>query len=237
MFTRAMEAKLGELVEKFGLSAEQFGTNIDLQMRKNDVVDEEQTPEICAKNYLELRKNAGESCDMFPDVPSVLKGACNLYAQQLALDPAVRKCIRARYRDDGLQIATEPTALGKERIDETHKMSGIKRTKKPTAHLRASGEFLLMREAEAERLIALKLDHLDDQWRMILGADVDENFLSNSENLSANKWNELRKQVLAKLLDELLLPTFEAEYRAHLVRHDGLATPFVLSKVASPTIR
>ena len=143
---KAKAAGLGKFVEGFGLSAFQFGVNVSLEMKKNDVEDDELMPEELASEY---------ECASYPDADSVLRGARNMLSRQLADEPQVRRHVRQQYRN-GVAIHTAPTARGKEEIDRNHRLNGIRHIAKPAENLRGQ-EFLLIQEAERGRLITVSL--------------------------------------------------------------------------------
>ena len=129
---KAKAAGLGKFVERFGLSAFQFGVNVSLEMKKNDVEDDELMPEKLAEEY---------ECASYPDADSVLRGARNMLSRQLADEPQVRRHVRQQYRNE-IKVETAPTARGKEEIDRNHRLNGIRHIAKPVENLRGQ-EFLV----------------------------------------------------------------------------------------------
>ena len=202
---KAQAAGLGKLVEQSGLSAFQFGVNVSVDMKKNDVVDSEKMPEELAQDFV---------CDLYPDVDSVLRGSCNMLARQIADEPHVRRHVRGLYRAN-MYISTKPTARGIDNISVTDRLNGIRHIRKLINELRGQ-EFLLILEAEKARLIDVVLESADPNWRSILQQECEDFFLSDRENAVAEKWNDWRKIALTKAIENMLLPAMQHELRAEL---------------------
>ena len=202
---KAQAAGLGKFVEQFGLTAFEFGNNVSLEMKKHDVMDNEKAPEDLAADFVS---------DSYPDADSVLRGSCNMLARQIAEEPHVRRHIRGLSRQH-LMIHTIPTARGKERIERTDKLNGIRHISMPISKLRGQ-QFLLILEAEKERLIEVNLESQDPNWRTNMQEECENLFLSDRENEVAKKWNEQRKTALTKAIENMLLPALGQELRSEL---------------------
>jgi transcription elongation factor SPT6 len=202
---KAQAAGLGKFVEQFGLTAFQFGVNVSLEMKKNDVEDHERMPEDLAQDFV---------CDAYPDADSVLRGSCNMLARQIADEPHVRRHVRSLYRTN-MFIATKPTTRGKENISPTDRLNGIRHIRKQIEDLRGQ-EFLLIMEAEKGRLIEVVLESSDPNWRSNMQQESEDLFLSDRENEVAAKWNEQRKIALTKAIENMLLPAMQQELRSEL---------------------
>jgi transcription elongation factor SPT6 len=202
---KARTAGLDKFIEQSGMTAALFGNNVDLEMRKNEVEDPEQLPEDMAKDFV---------CDAYPDEPSVIRGARNMLAQQIAAEPAVRKYARTQYHLH-LGLLTEPTIRGKEQIDQTHRCNGIRNIRKKLTDLRGQ-EFLLIESAERQGLVNVSIETLESNWRERIQQECEGYLLSSKENLIAASWNELRRGALTKAFDQILLPALEREVRNDL---------------------
>lgn len=129
----AQRAGINGLVEKFGLSSEQFADNVRDQYRRHEVAECPLMPRDAAEEYI---------CSQFPDPESVLRAARYILAYQIAAEPVVRRWARQSLENQ-VVIDIKPTPKGMRLIDDTHPLSAVKFLKdKPVVELMGNAIFL-----------------------------------------------------------------------------------------------
>ncbi|GIY83000.1 transcription elongation factor SPT6 [Caerostris extrusa] len=131
------EAGLDGLAKKFGLTAEQFGENLQDNYQRHEVDQYPIEPNDVASDFA------------FKTPEDCLKAAKFLVATQISREPAVRKCIRQTYFERA-KLTVRPTKKGIKEIDENHPCFSFKYLKfKPVMDLRGD-QFLKLYMAERD---------------------------------------------------------------------------------------
>lgn len=129
----AQRAGVGKLLDKFGLSSEQFADNVRDQYRRHEVMACPIMPHEAAQDYI---------CPQFPNSESVLKAARYILAYQIAAEPVVRRWARQSLESQ-VVIDVKPTAKGMRVIDENHPLASVKFLKnKPAQELMSNAIFI-----------------------------------------------------------------------------------------------
>lgn len=129
----AQRAGIGGLVEKFGLSAEQFADNVRDQYRRHEV-------NPCPT--LPLDAAAGFVCKQFTEPVNALCAARYMLALQISREPVVRQLARMNLSTQTV-LDLKPTCKGMRLIDELHPLSHVKFLKnKPVTELMGDVTYL-----------------------------------------------------------------------------------------------
>ncbi|CAJ0585018.1 unnamed protein product, partial [Mesorhabditis spiculigera] len=186
---------LGKLAQRFGLSAEQFATNLIFDSAQEDVHPENADPHEVAYQLIQDR----------PAVDA-LKDAVYVLAMEFAQEPRVVSTLRSRYREHA-NVVCWPTKQGCVIIDEDHPIFRYRYLNKPVKEF-TDDQFLYLALAHRDKLIELKIT-LDDHD---LAAAIIDNGVFRSEGYgnAAFEWNALRDQVVQAMVRSLL-PKLEKE--------------------------
>lgn len=111
------EKNLGTLVERFGLTAQQFAENLSDQYNRHSVEQFTLMPEETAAEFVDKRR--------FSDEAKVLAGARYMIACQISAEPSVRACVRQAFYERAL-LSIYPTPQGIREIDDLHPYAKFK---------------------------------------------------------------------------------------------------------------
>ncbi|KAJ1916301.1 Transcription elongation factor spt6 [Mycoemilia scoparia] len=225
--------------ENLGITPRQFGETLN-NINQHYVDDHSRLdkPEKVAEGYLTRE---------FPNPKMVIKVATAYLAQMLALDPHVKRYVRAHFHAHA-HIWVWPTKRGKVEISHNeHPYFAFKYLRpKPVAEFANSSQILKILKAESEGLVrvgvglsdvekAPRFEKSDEEiWKLEQRAIVDE-FASEMERMiqsdavheSAEAWNLLRGNGVRIALDEHLLPAasrwvlgkLKSEAELYIARH------------------
>ena len=115
LYSICRKSGLGGLSQKFSLSSEQLGENLQLMFKKHEVEDVNITPEEVATEF-NTRK--------FGVSQSVLKGARHKEVVEISYDPTLREHAQSVYNDKAL-VTTRPMSDGDSAIDSFHQYAGV----------------------------------------------------------------------------------------------------------------
>ena len=100
-------------VQKYGITATQFGMNVNLQYRHHSTEDPEILPEQVAESFVTA---------MFRTPRHVVLAARALLSTEISTDPMVRRWLRERLRKIA-SVTVRPTVKGRKEIDRFHEYS------------------------------------------------------------------------------------------------------------------
>ncbi|MCO5570094.1 hypothetical protein L7F22_023810 [Adiantum nelumboides] len=190
---------LGVVAGQFGLTAEQFGENLQAMYKRHEVEDSSSTPEDLAKER------------DFGDSQAVLRGARLMAAVEISTEPAVRDHVRNVYFERAV-LSTKPTKEGNTVIDANHDYAAVKwLSNKPLGAFK-DGQWLIIQKAEEEKLIEVCLGLPKDASNNLI-QEFESMYLSDGVSRTAQLWNEQRRQIVKDALDSMLLPFLEKEAR------------------------
>lgn len=150
----AQRVGIGGLVDKFGLSAEQFADNVRDQYRRHEV-------NPCP--MLPLDAAAGFVCKQFADPSSALCAARYMLALQISREPVVRQLARMNLSTQTV-VDLKPTCKGLRIIDESHPLCHVKFLKnKPVSELMGDVTYL-----HIHNVSALSIDCVVDLMPIII---------------------------------------------------------------------
>ncbi|KAI9805652.1 MAG: Transcription elongation factor spt6 [Piccolia ochrophora] len=195
IWERVRNGKVYGLVQAFGISADAIAQNYLREGRRQYTDDPSTLPDDMAdsENFLDPPE--------FVTGAQVLKAAKNMFAEEIAMSPKMRKVMRRTYFQAGL-VECFRTERGLRKIDEQHPYYAFKylRNQQLSDIARQPDMYLKMLKAEEEGLIEVKVrlqryDHFKQQLRGMM--------LSDNYSEIADAWNDARKEVLDLALNKL----------------------------------
>lgn len=194
LFERVRSSKVYGLVRAFGITADAFAQNA-LGGRRQYTEDTTERPDDLADS---------ESIMDPPDYSTgaqCLKAAKAMFAEEIFLNPKMRKVMRSAFYQDGV-IECFRTEKGLRRIDENHPYYDCKylRNQQMRDFVHQPDLFLRMIRAEDEGLVEIKIRMQNaESFRKKLYSDIE------SDNFSdiADAWNRERRDVLDMALLKL----------------------------------
>ncbi|OAQ35444.1 transcription elongation factor Spt6 [Linnemannia elongata AG-77] len=189
--------QLAGFIKDFGLSAREFGTNLiegNKRFFPEDVIA--RSPTESAENLLK---------EGFPSADRVISMAMNMIAQELAVDPQVRRAIRAKY-ESAACVTVTPTEKGVTVIDELHPFYPFKRLAQKYVRDFHDGQYLQILQAQSEGLVKVEIK-IPEEANYLQG--VMDYFLSDNFSENSQKWNELRRKVLSTALKDSVFVLIE----------------------------
>ncbi|KAI1316773.1 Transcription elongation factor spt6 [Mortierella claussenii] len=181
--------QLADYIKDFGLSAREFGTNLVEENKRHFPEDVAIPPHEAAEVYVARG---------FPSTDRVVAMAMNMISQEIAVDPQVRKAIRAKYENTAC-VSVTPTEKGATVIDELHPYYPFKRLSQKYVRDFHDGQYLQILQAQSEGLIKVEIK-LPDEAAYLQKAF--EYFLSDYSSEVVNKWNEVRRKILTSALKD-----------------------------------
>ena len=194
-FEKIRSGKVYNLVRAFGITANDFAQNALSKSRRHYTEDPSDRPEDLANSpdVLETPEYAsGAHC---------LRAAKAMFAEEIALNPTMRKVMRIEYYMTGV-IDCFRTEKGLKKIDDQHIYAEFKYLRNLTLpHIAAKPElFLKMCKAEEEGLVEIRvrIKKLNDFKKMLYSVLESDNFSEVAES-----WNRLRREALDSALVKL----------------------------------
>ncbi|KAF8928944.1 SH2 domain-containing protein [Dissophora ornata] len=181
--------QLSDLIKDFGLSAREFGTNLIEGNKRFFPDDVALLPQEDAEKYVERG---------FPSADRVVAMAMNMIAQEVAVDPQVRKAIRSKYENTACVTVT-PTEKGANVIDELHPYYPFKRLAQKFVRDFHDGQYLQILQAQSEGLVKIEIKLPEEATYL---QSVFDYFLSDNYSESSQKWNDLRRKILTSALKD-----------------------------------
>jgi transcription elongation factor SPT6 len=130
---------------------------------------------------------------------------------EISTEPAVRELVRDLYVER-LVVSTRPTSDGNDAIDAFHQYAGVKWLLNKPIIAFNDAQWLLIERAAEEKLLEVTVSLPKDQIATLM-QDCEALYLSDGVSLTAQQWNEQRKQILRDAIVALLLPAMEKEAR------------------------
>lgn len=177
--------------QKFGKCLAE-GRNVDIF--DDPVVD----PKLAAENY--VTDQGG-----FNSPERVISLAMNMCAQEIAVDPVVRKEVRSKF-DSVACVTVTPTEKGAVAIDELHPYYPFKRLNQKYVRDFHDGQFLQILQAQSEGLVKVEIKIPNETEYL---KTVSDYLQSDGTSETAEKWNELRRKIVTSALKEQVLVLME----------------------------
>ncbi|CAH8510288.1 Transcription elongation factor SPT6, variant 2 [Schistosoma haematobium] len=211
----AKRAGIGDLVQRFGLSASQFAENVQDQYLRHDVDQCPMLPIDAAGDFLSPQ---------FPNSELALSAARYMLAFEISREPLVRKMMRQMFNLQAV-ISMRPTERGAKHIDESHPLFQIKYlSNKPVADLMGNALFLHIHNAERDKLVQYEIHVPTEQIRGLSLVDELQRFFYQDEFSSlVQAWNEQRNLVLKQAAEEFIFPGLVRELRQKLLNESQQA--------------
>ncbi|KAI9827301.1 MAG: Transcription elongation factor spt6 [Phylliscum demangeonii] len=195
LFERVRNGKVYRLVRAFGITADAFAQNASKEGRRQYADDPNELPD-----------NMADAVDLL-DPPEfstgalVLKAAKAMFAEEIAMNPKMRRVTRQAYYMSGI-VDCVRTDRGLKLIDEQHQYYEFKylRNQQLSDIARQPDMFLRMLEAELNGLVqvTIRLQNEAEFKKQLYNVLASDNF---SE--VADAWNAQRKEVLEMALARL----------------------------------
>ncbi|KAG0252718.1 Transcription elongation factor spt6 [Mortierella polycephala] len=195
-YDTAKRKQLDKLVKDFGLSAREFGTNLIEGNKRFFPDDLAVLPEEAAQEYV------GQG---FPSADRVVGLVMRMIAQEIAVDPQVRKAIRSKYEFTAA-VTVIPTEKGAAAIDELHPFYPFKRLAQKQIRDFHDGQFLQILQAQSEGLVNVEIKIPDEAEYL---QKIQDFFLSDNFSETSDKWNEQRRKILTSALKEQVFVLME----------------------------
>lgn len=216
-YQKCREDYIGELVEKFGLTAEEFGVNLRDDFQRNTVRQNVIRP-------LDEAANCLRPGIRFHDRDSILKAAVYMYSREISCDPIVRRTVRKHYFEDAV-INVKPTAQGMREIDENHPCYPLKFLKNKPVNTLVGENFLNILNAERDKLLEVKfsIEAVDttDPGRATVSTYYESLralYFADYYSTVIGEWNEKREEAVCAALSKFLLPCIEKQLRDKLIK-------------------
>ncbi|KAH8671172.1 transcription elongation factor SPT6 [Xylariales sp. PMI_506] len=185
VFERTRNSKVYQFVRAYGLTPDRLAQNLQRDGKKTLAEDDDKLPIDLADSLTDVDAPTGEA---------VLHQARQMYAEELFMNPRMRKHFRSHFYQMG-EVSCQRTEKGLRRIDESHPFYEIKYLINQTIPdlARRPELFLKMMKAEEEGLVEVQLHlHNERDFRRQLDAE----FASDNYSSRADAWNEERQKVL-----------------------------------------
>ncbi|CAI6342465.1 unnamed protein product [Periconia digitata] len=191
-FDKLRTGRADRLVKAFGIAPDEFARRAEGTVAGDHLIED---PGVKPEEFADQLAEAPETGF------TLLKGAKQLYAQELQTNPRLRRFIRGSFYQNAL-IDCIRTDKGMRKITEDHPYYEFKYIRKQT-FLDLSGRpdlFLKMLKAEDEGLIHVKIwmGNYDSFKQRLHNHIVSDNVSEVSE-----QWNSLRKELLDVAVDKL----------------------------------
>ncbi|CDS40561.1 transcription elongation factor spt6 [Echinococcus multilocularis] len=205
----AQRAGISGLVERFGLSAEQFADNVHDQYRRHEVNQCPMLPLDAAADFV---------CPQFSEPATVLRAARYMLAFEISREPVVRQLARMNLSTQAV-LDLKPTSKGMRLIDESHPLSPVKFLKnKPIAELMGDVTYLHVHNAVRDGLVTVKVHVPECQQRgLSLLDDLEHYFHQDEFSALVQAWNEQRSLVLKEAIEQFLQPHIFKEMQEKLL--------------------
>ncbi|CAO3569079.1 unnamed protein product [Mortierella alpina] len=188
--------QLTDLIKDFGLSAREFGTNLIEGNKRFFPDDLAILPEDAAASYV------GPG---FPSADRVVSLVMKMIAQEIAVDPQVRRAIRSKYESSACVTVT-PTEKGMGVIDELHPYYPFKRLSQKYVRDFHDGQYLQILQAQSEGLVKVEIK-IPEEAKYLQG--IQDFFLSDNFSETSQKWNEIRGKILMSALKDQVFVLME----------------------------
>jgi transcription elongation factor SPT6 len=209
-YSLAKKAGIEEFASKFGITAKQFGENLQFQFANHSPVDHEKSPfdEAFVAHYSGY------------NTPDDLLDITRFYlATEISNEPRVRQFLRSQFNVFAL-LNTRPTEEGKRTIDYFHTFRDVKHLEnKPIVDMRAVNgftvRFIKVLKAAKEGLITYTIGLEDAQLEKLI-KELKRYYLSSGD--PNNEWNTEREVILRLAVTDYLIPLFRSQLEEKLIQ-------------------
>lgn len=192
VFERVRQSRVYKLVKAYGITPDRLALNALREGKKVLADDDEKLPDDLADSLTDT---------IFPTGEQVISNARQMYAEELYMNPRMRKHFRAHFYAMG-EFSCQRTEKGLRKIDESHPLYEIKYLLNQTIPdlARRPELYLKMLRAEEDGLVEVRLRLQNErEFRRQLHAE----FASDNYSELADKWNDERQKVLDLAFDKL----------------------------------
>jgi len=235
-----------ELAARVAIPADDLVENFIADERKHvfhDDIENQPPDEVLLNHYLEHRSAEEELNDtkIGLDNDDLLQKQTRyiklLLSHEIGKQPKLKRVVRELFKNKGV-ISVEPTEIGTSRIEERHAYYNFKYLKeKPIPAFTAQYEqerptvkqgehvkdppligqvqYLLMLEAEAKHFVKIKIDLSEHDAKTFVD-QLAMYWTSESLAENAERWNELRREIIKMAVDDILLPMARRWVKEHL---------------------
>ena len=190
-YERIRHSRVYEFVKAFGITADQFSVNVEIEQKREFSDDPEIFPHELSEQFVDESE--------FLSSDSVITAAKRMLAEEIFMSPRLRKCLRPKYFARG-RISVDVSEVGVKKIDDQHQYYEFKYLRRQQIRnlFDNPGMFLRMLKAEEDGLVEVKLELPDSALPPLYD-------LIASENMSdvANAWNHARKDVVDMAMDKI----------------------------------
>lgn len=193
-FDRIRNGKLYELVRSFGITAEQFGENVESQQRLFFAEDPATAPSVLAEDFTKPLEDGTPSG--YLTGAQALEAAQLMLAEELFHEPRVRRTLRSIFWEEA-KVDIVLTDKGRKQIDDTSPYSDFKYAiNRSFGELRLRPEvYLQMLQAESDGLVIVRISY--PNYKTTLFEKLFTKYLaSDAVSDTAKAWNEARRVVL-----------------------------------------
>lgn len=192
-FERIRNSDLYNLVQAFGITAEQLGESIEADQRLYFAEDPAERPEQLAEKYCEPNPDTGAA--VYSDATQALEAAQGMLAEEIFYNPKVRKSIRKEFWSNA-KIDIILTDKGSKKIDEGSPYYDFKYAiNRSFDELRLRPElYLRMLLAESEGLVDVRVSY-PNYKTTLFEKILTRYFASDNVSDTATAWNEGRRAI------------------------------------------
>nr|CAB3266713.1 transcription elongation factor SPT6 [Phallusia mammillata] len=216
MYTVCLNAGLGGVANKFGLTPEQFGENLRDNYQRHETEQYPAEPLDLAEDFV---------CPQFSTKEAVLEGARYMVAMQLAREPLVRQCVRQTFTERA-KLTVQPTKKGKKEIDESHPCFRFKWMSNKMVKDLSGPQFLHIQNAETEGLLSVKfhVDMKDAPSAQTYFEEIKQLYYRDEFSHLVQEWNAQRSKAVEFMLNNILYVEMTKEIRTILCNEakDGI---------------
>lgn len=162
-------------------------------------------PGLLAENYKE-RTNSKEALE-------ILKEVCAFLAKELAKNPYIKNTVRNKVYPY-ITVSTKPTEVGKKELDPFHSDYRTKRILRKPIDKFDDDLFMAISECRKRQLIEVIVD-VPDEVIKIEELRLGEAYTDSNSNES---WNLVRLEVIALLVNKMLIPELRKEVEEFLIQ-------------------
>ncbi|KAK9370436.1 SH2 domain-containing protein [Lipomyces kononenkoae] len=202
-FDRIRSGYVYNLVQAFGITADQFGVNFAEDQKLHFTEDPSDFPLDLADKYTQTERETLEH-PLYQDSEAAFSAAKGMFAEEIFHDLQTRNFLRKKLIRALIRVNIYATDKGKKAIDETHPFYHFKyvRNLELKDVLDDPETFLEILQAESQGLVDIrfKLFKFEAFFNKVL-----QNFLSDNVSDIATAWNNERKSVLRMAMDKLVL--------------------------------
>jgi len=212
-YSLCVKFKLTGLAKSFGLTAEEFGENLQDNYLKNQLPDNSGDFEDVAREYMSEKLNTKEI---------IAKAAVVMVATQLSREPSIRGTVREAFHERSV-VTIKPTKRGMKEIGEDHELYAMKYLNAKPVRAFSGDEFLKILAGVENKLIDMKIgeDLAGSQQGSTYVGEAIELYKEDGFSTKIEYWNDLRKQAVEMCLKTLLFPQLRKEL-IHKMRTEAI---------------